>query len=284
MKQMGKGQLGQRTVIVTGAASGIGAALATRLFLDGHNVVACDINEAGIEIPQPATQPAGRMIRRRLDVRSRTDWDNAIAQTVGEFGGIDVCCNIAGYLKVTTIEEMTDTDIDNHIDINVKGVMLGTQAAAVAMIRQGGGHIINMSSLAGLAPPPGLALYSGSKFAVRGFSLATAIELRKRGIALTVIYPDAVQTPMLDVQLDHPGAALTFSGSKALTTDDVVTAIVDHVMVNQPLELGLPRSREALARLAGVAPRLSVVLDPLLTRIGLRNQAKARAAARLRGR
>ncbi|MGV1037574.1 MAG: SDR family oxidoreductase [Candidatus Nanopelagicales bacterium] len=284
MRKRSKGATGRRTVVVTGAASGIGAALAARLFLDGHNVVACDINEAGIEIPEWGINPAGRMIRRHLDVRSRVDWDSAIGQTVGEFGGIDICCNIAGYLKVTTIEEMTDADIDNHIDINVKGVMLGTQAAAVAMMGQGTGHIINMSSLAGLAPPPGLALYSGSKFAVRGFSLATAIELRKRGIALTVVYPDAVQTPMLDVQLDHPGAALTFSGNKALTTDDVVAAIVDHVMVSQPLELGLPRSREALARLAGTAPRLSVVLDPLLTRIGLRNQAKAREAARLRGR
>lgn len=274
----------QQTVLVTGAASGIGAALAERLLLDGHNVVACDINEAGIEAPDPASATAGRLVRRRLDVRSRADWDAAVEQTVADFGSLDVCCNIAGYLKITTIDEMTDADIDNHIDVNVKGVMLGTQAAAIAMLGQGTGHIINMSSLAGLAPPPGLALYSGSKFAVRGFSLATAIELRKRGIAVSVVYPDAVQTPMLDIQLDHPGAAMTFSGPKALTTEDVVTAIVEHVMVKRPLELGIPRSREALARLAGTAPRLSVVLDPLLTRIGLRNQAKARAAARLRGR
>ena len=89
-------------------------------------------------------------------------------------GRIDVLMNVAGIIAPGKVHEITADRMLSHLDVNARGVMLGTQAAARQMVRQGQGHIINIASLAGLAPIPGIAPYTASKFAVRGFSLAVA--------------------------------------------------------------------------------------------------------------
>src|SRR5205823_4569252 len=110
------------------------------------------------------------------------------------------------------------------------------------------GHIINIASMAALAPIPGISLYSASKYAVRGFSLAAAQELRAHGVYVTVVCPDAVQTPMLDAQLAHDEAAATFSGPRLLTVEEVGRAIIGQGLARRPLEIYLPPSRGWLAR------------------------------------
>src|SRR5262249_26511003 len=153
-----------------------------------------------------------RVLLCKLDVRREDDWDRAMDAAATAFGGIDVVLNIAGALRPGYVHELAAQDIDLHLDVNVKGVVLGTRAAARRMIPAHKGHIINFGSLASLVPVPGLSLYSASKFAVRGFSLAAANELARYGIAVTVVLPDAVATPMLDLQVDYDEAAMTFSG------------------------------------------------------------------------
>ena len=120
------------------------------------------------------------------------------------WGEIDVVMNIAGVIRPGEIRSIQAEDVDYHFDINVKGLIFGTRAAAQRMIPRGRGHIINVASLASMAPIPGLGLYSASKYAVRGFSLSAAEELRHHGIAVTTVCPDAVDTPMVDKQLDYP--------------------------------------------------------------------------------
>jgi 3-oxoacyl-[acyl-carrier protein] reductase len=144
------------------------------------------------------------------------------------------------------------------------------------MIARGQGHIINFGSLASLAPVPGLSLYTASKFAVRGFSLAVASELRPHGVHVSLIMPDAVDTPMLDKQLAYEQAALTFSGPRALTVEDIEKVIVERVLPQRPLELTLPLSRGAAARLANTMPAAMRVVAPMLTKRGLARQAKIR--------
>ncbi len=204
-------------VFLTGCASGIGQHLAD-VFLDaGHVVFATDLDEPRLQAHAQAwAWPADRGLVAQLDVSCAVAWARVFARAVAEMGAVDVLINVAGYLLPGYVGEFATEEVDRHLDINTKGVIFGTHTAAKHMVSRGCGHIINIASLAGLAPVPGLGLYSASKYAVRGFSLAVAQELRLRGVAVTVVCPDAVHTPMLTRQVAYREAALTFSGSRVL--------------------------------------------------------------------
>lgn len=269
----------RKSCIVTGAASGIGRELARRLVDAGWYVLATDVDAEGLasladapDFPQPDAQTAV------LDVRDPDRWRELIDRVRQERGKLDALFNVAGVVKPGFVHETDDADVDLHIDINLKGVIHGTRVASRAMVDQGGGHIVNVGSLASLAAVAGLPLYSASKFGVRGFSLAAAQELREHGVAVSVVLPDAVATPMLDLQVDYDEAAMTFSGRNPLTTEDVVDAIVERVLVDQPVEVTLPATRGGLAKLSTVMPQVSFLLGPVLAKIGAKNQAKYRSA------
>ncbi len=261
--------------LLTGCASGIGRHLTRALSTLGHQVLATDINEAGLtEAAKTDRWDEARVIRRRLDVRDGADWQRALDATVAAFGRLDVLLNIAGYLLPGWCWELDATQIDRHLDINVKGVMHGVTVVGKYFVGKGKGHIINIGSLASLAPVPGLSLYSASKFAVRGFTLAAAQELIPRGVKVTLVMPDAVQTPMLELQVDYEQAAMTFSGPRALTVEDIERAIIDEVLPHAPLELPIPFVRGAVARLATFLPAAAMTLAPLFTRKGKAEQAR----------
>ena len=254
---------------LTGCASGIGRHLAEVLLAAGHEVFATDLDEAAL---RAHAWPADRVHLRRLDVTQSSAWDLVFAEAVRVMGRIDVLINVAGHLLPGYVGDFDAESVHRHLDVNTKGVIFGTHTAARHMLARGAGHIINIASLAALAPVPGIALYSASKYAVRGFSLAAAQELRPRGVAVTVVCPDAVRTPMLDLQIGYREAAMTFSGSRFLTVEDIANAIVRRVLPRRPLELYLPRSRALLARLADVFPRTALWLRPMLDRRGRARQ------------
>jgi 3-oxoacyl-[acyl-carrier protein] reductase len=261
------------TIVLTGAASGMGLHLTGALLARGHRVLATDVNEQALarHADEKGWHARGGAIRK-LDVRKADDWDAALDDASARWGRIDVLMNIAGCLKPGFVQSITPADIDLQVDVNVKGTMLGTRAIAIRMLEAGRGHIVNFGSLASLAPVPGLCVYSGSKFAVRGFSLAVAAELAPHGISVTVVMPDAVDTPMLDLQVDHDAAAMTFSGPKPLTVDDIEQLIVDKVLPDRPLEVTLPLSRGLLARLANSAPEINRRFAHVFARVGRRKQ------------
>lgn len=271
--------LAPQRFFITGCASGIGRHAADVLVAAGHTVFATDLRLAPLQdFAAARAWPAGRAVCRALDVRDPAAWEAAFAEAVQVMGAVDVLLNIAGYLKPGYTHEVAADEVDLHFDINTKGVVHGTRVAARHMAARGRGHVVNVASLASLAPVPGIALYSASKYAVRAFSIAAAQELRPHGVAVTVVCPDAVRTPMLDLQLDYREAELTFSGARLLTPDDVVRAIVDEVLPRRPLMLAIPRSRALLARLADLFPRTAVWLEPLLRRLGRARQARMRGA------
>lgn len=262
---------------LTGAASGIGKHLALALARRGKRVFATDVNEAGLALTaREAHTTEDRFVTAQLDVTRGDDWERAFTAAVAAFGAIDVLVNVAGFLHPGRVADLVERDIDTHLAVNVKGVALGTQAAAKHMTARGQGHVINVGSLASLAPVPGLAMYCASKFAVRGFTLAAATELAEHGVAVTLIMPDAVKTPMLDLQKDFEEAALTFSGAAPLDVTDVERVFFDVVLPRRPLEVTLPLSRGALARVANGAPALSRVLYPILKKKGLAQQARSK--------
>jgi 3-oxoacyl-[acyl-carrier protein] reductase len=267
-------------MLLTGCASGMGRHLAGALSARGHRIVATDLDEAGLAREAEARRwDTARVHTRRLDVRSEQDWEAAVDAAVSAFGRLDVVMNIAGYLQPGYVADLSARDVDLHFDVNAKGVVLGTRAAARRMIAQRSGHIVNIGSLASLAPVPGLSLYSASKFAVRGFTLAAAMELAAHGVAVTLVMPDAVETPMLDKQVAYEEAAMTFSGSRALTVEDVERVIVETVLPARPMEVTIPLSRGLLARVASTVPALALRLAPRLLDAGRRKQARIKRGA-----
>lgn len=264
-----------RVFILTGAASGIGRHLCGVLAGRGDRVLATDVNAEALEAAAAADKwPPGLVRTQRLDIRSREQWEAALAAALAAFGRVDVLLNVAGYLRPGNCWELDGGDVDRHFDINVKGLAQGTVVVGRYFVQQKAGHIVNIGSLASLAAAPGLALYSASKFAVRGFSIACAAELAPHGVAVSLVMPDAVKTPMLDLQVDYPQAALTFSGSKALTVEDIGRVVMEHVLPGRPLEVTIPFGRGVLARFADVMPGLAMRLAPSLARKGMKAQEK----------
>jgi 3-oxoacyl-[acyl-carrier protein] reductase len=257
--------------LVTGAASGIGFELTKQLLARGDQVCACDINVEAMQ-PLQALAAPGQLLIEALDVRDSAAWQRVLTALLAQWQRLDVLANVAGVLRANWVHETPATDIDFHFDINVKGVILGMQAVLPHFLTRQQGHIINIASLAALSPVPGLSLYSASKFAVRGYSLAAGLELAEQGIAVTAVCPDAVQTPMLDIQKGQAQTALTFSGPRALSTEEVVEAILGPVLNERPLEIMLPVWRGATAKFAGSFPSVSRYALKFMRKAGLRRQ------------
>ena len=118
-------------------------------------------------------------------------------------------------------------------------------------------HIVNIGSLASLAPVGGLALYCATKFSVRGYSIVAAQGLKPHGVSVSLVMPDAVQTPMLDLQRGYDEAAMTFSRRQSLTVNEVSRAIIHKVLVRKPLEFTIPTGRGVLAKVANTAPGIA---------------------------
>ena len=259
--------------LVTGAASGIGRRLVGDLAKRGHRVLATDQrSEALATAAREDAWADGRVRCRQLDVRDPDAWEAALDEAAEAWDGLDVVMNVAGVLRPAWIAECTLADVDLHVDVNVKGVILGTRAAARRFLDAGGGHVVNVASLASLAPVPGIGLYAASKYAVRGFSLAADQELRSRGIAVTTVCPDAVRTPMLDLQVGYDEAAITFTAPRFLEASDVSRLILGRVLEKRPVLVAIPRRRALLARLADLFPGIARVLTSRLTRQGRRVQ------------
>ena len=264
----------RRTFFLTGCASGIGRHLADRLAREGHQLMATDIREEALaEAARASAWPKERCRWRRLDVRDPHDWSAAVEEAVAAFGSIDVLMNIAGYMQSEWIRESTAETVDRHVDINLKGVIHGTRVAANQMARQGQGHIINIASLSGVAPIPGIAVYSATKFACRAFSLAAAMELRAQGIFVTAVSPDAVETPLLAPQKGVDAAAILFSSPHLLTVEEIADLILGKVLRQRPLEVQIPRHRGWLAHLTNLFPAAGFALGPFFRRVGGRRQA-----------
>ncbi|HLZ83585.1 MAG TPA: glucose 1-dehydrogenase [Caulobacteraceae bacterium] len=188
-------RLKDKVAIITGAASGQGAAEARLFVAEGARVVVTDINET--EGAQVAAELGEAAIFLRLDVSEENSWAQVVEQTLARFGRIDILINNAGVYRPRPFQETDKALLDLHYKVNVLGVFLGMKAVEAAMIAGGGGAIVNTSSGAGARGYPGMFAYAGSKWAVRGLSKCAAVDLATSGIRVNTILPGLVDTPML---------------------------------------------------------------------------------------
>lgn len=191
--------IGRKSIFITGAASGIGAATA-KLFADRSWFVGLyDVNEAGLK-EVAAEIGEENCIYGKLDVRDRADWERCVT-AFGEAtkGRMTVLFNNAGVGRHGWFEEMSGEDNDWVVDVNVKGVINGVQAALPLLKETKGSRIVNTASTAGVVGSPKLAVYSATKFAVRGLTEALDVELSNIGIRVTSLMPWFIDTPILDM-------------------------------------------------------------------------------------
>ena len=185
-----------KVAIITGGARGQGATEAKMFASEGAKVVIGDIrDELGMQVEAEIRELGGEAVYLHLDVTSEDDWQRAVDTAEQRFGKVDVLVNNAAIVLRKDIEETTSDDWDTIMDINAKGVFLGTRAAIPAMRRSGGGSIINISSISGLVSigPPA---YIATKGAVRLFTKSTAIQYASENIRANSIHPGSVDTDM----------------------------------------------------------------------------------------
>jgi 3-oxoacyl-[acyl-carrier protein] reductase len=263
----------KQTILITGAAQGIGLHLAHVFLKKNYNVVAADIDILRLQTAFEGQNTEG-VILQKLDVSKVEDWQKAMAELTQRFGHLDICINNAGVIHPNFLAQLTPQEIDNQLDVNVKGVMLGTKFAADAMRPQGFGHIINFASLAGVAPIHGLPVYAATKNAVRAFTLSVAFELREQGIFTSVICPDLVNTQMLTLQLDYAAANMTFSGQKILTVQDIEKAVFKRALERREVEILVPRHRGWLGKIGNLFPVMGFKLAHFLSEKGRKRRIK----------
>lgn len=187
------------TAIVTGGASGIGRALAEELAKRGCEVILADLQiELAEEVALEIRVSGGKAEAVKIDVTDFPAMQNLVQETVKRTGRLDYIFNNVGIVIGGSVNLYSIEDWNQIIDVNLRGVINGIQAAYKIMVAQGFGHIINTASMAGLMPGPGNVAYTATKHAVVGLSESLRVEAAQMGVRVSVICPGAIRTPILE--------------------------------------------------------------------------------------
>lgn len=236
--------LSGKVVAITGGAQGIGKATATALVRKGCRVAIGDIDLALAE--ETAAGLGGGTIALPLDVTERSSFTGFVAEAERQLGPLDVLINNAGIMPVTALVDESDESIRRQLDINLYGLLVGTQLAIERMRPRGSGHIVNIASQAGKTALPGIATYSGTKHAVVGVSESVRAELRGSGVEVHCVMPTVVNTDLT--------AGLNQKLIKKVEAEDVANEIVDALEVGR-FDVYVPRSNAIMTRFAALLPR-----------------------------
>ena len=222
--------LNGKIALVTGGSRGIGRAIALALAAQGAAVV---VNyqsnaEAAQAVVEAITGQGGRALAVQGDVKEPTAAGEMVKAATSEFGRLDILVNNAGTTRDTLLPMMKEEDWDTVLDTNLKGAFLVTKAALRPMIRQKGGRIINITSMAGVAGNAGQANYSAAKAGLIGFTKSVAKEIGSRGITVNAVAPGFIPTDLTaSVPADIIARAVDMSSLKRPgTSEDVAAAVV----------------------------------------------------------
>jgi NAD(P)-dependent dehydrogenase (short-subunit alcohol dehydrogenase family) len=236
--------LNGKVVAITGGARGIGKATAEALVRRGARVAIGDVDMALAE--QTAAGLGGGSIALSLDVSDRGSFEAFLDEAERQLGPLDVIVNNAGIMPTTPFVEESEDSFRRQIEINLIGVINGTQLAMGRMIPRNSGHIVNIASQAGKTGVPGIATYSATKHAVVGLSESVRGELRDRAVEISCVMPTVVNTELT--------AGVGQKWVKPVEATDVAEAIAEALEVPR-FDVFVPKSNGALLRAAYLMPR-----------------------------
>jgi short-subunit dehydrogenase len=245
-------QLQGKVVVVTGASMGIGESIAQSFAAEGANVVLCSRDAARAEAARVRIGSSERTIAIACDVRHREQIEQAVTATVQRFGQIDLWINNAGSGLQASVASMSMADCREMFETNLFGAVEAMQAVIPTMKKQRSGCIVNISSVAGHIPVPGMAAYSGTKFALNAMGKAARIELKPFGIHVMTVCPGYIRTEFSKNAVKGEGG-VRFSGA--------VTSRIPPERVARAVLLGyLAKKREVVVP---VGDRLKIKLYQL---------------------
>jgi NAD(P)-dependent dehydrogenase (short-subunit alcohol dehydrogenase family) len=269
--------LSGKVVAITGGARGIGKATATALVCKGCRVAIGDLD---LELAEgTATGLGGGTIALPLDVTDRASFEAFLDETERQLGPVDAVINNAGIMPVTPFVDETGDSVRRQIDINLHGVITGTQLAIERLRPRGSGYIVNIASQAGKAGIPGIATYSATKHAVVGLSEAVRAELRNSGVEVLCVMPTIVNTELT--------SGVGQRWIKPVEAEDVANEIVDAMEVPR-FDVFVPRANGGLYKFMNLLPRKAreamgrgMGVDKLMFEVdhGARRAYEERAAA-----
>ena len=199
-------RLENKVAFISGGARGMGAAEARIFAQEGAKVVIGDVlDDEGRQTEAAINEVGGECLFVRLDVTSEESWADAVAATIARFGKLNILVNNAGVVARGILEDTTVEEWDRVMDINAKGVFLGTKAAIPELRKVGGGSIINISSISGMVGQADIQpVYNASKGAVRIFTKSAAVQYASEGIRVNSVHPGPIDTPMAGDRLTDP--------------------------------------------------------------------------------
>jgi len=247
-----------KTVIVTGASEGVGAAAARLFHAEGANVVLVARGQEMLE--KQARTFGNRALAVAADVTDRLQLANVVARTVEAFQGVDVLVNNAGFNCRGELAEIAVESLEQIVNVNLKAPIVMTKLTCK-------GAIVNVASLAGMIPMPDEATYCATKFGLRGFSFSLAEELRDTGVTVSTVAPGPVETGFILTDLDE---VPDYVFSQPMSTAEQVAGLILDCAEDGRRERAIPKNSARLATLGFHLPFLTKLLRPLLNKKGAR--------------
>ncbi len=228
-----------KVVVITGASSGIGAVTAKQLAKQGAAVVLGARRKERLEaLVREIEQAGGKALAVACDVVKRDDMAALVQAGVSTFGKVDVLINNAGIMPLSPMSELRVEEWEQTLDVNVKGVLYGIAAALPVFEKQGSGHFITISSVAGIRTFHSAAVYCGSKWAVGAITETLRQEVAAKGIRTTVILPGAIATE-LGESVQHQGSKDAMAGFLQIAVPPECIADAIAFAIGQPANVGV---------------------------------------------
>ena len=262
-----------KTIVITGASAGVGAACARAFAAQKANLVLVARGQQGLDIIEEELSVHTKVLTMAMDVSNTEQCMGLLTKAELEFGTVDVLVNNAGMHSRGNLEAVDPADVGAMVDINIRAPLMLSCAAIPYLRRAGGGGIVMVGSLAGMAPLQGAATYSGTKAGLRAFAYALADEMRGTGIHVGVVSPGPIDTGFIMDEIDNV-EDIVFSQPMS-SAGEVADAILS-IAAGDRLEIPMPAASGKMVNLGYLFPRLRRYLRPKLYAKGRKNKDKYR--------
>jgi len=260
---MKRDKLSNKVAVITGAGGGIGKEIAKLLDKNHVKLVLSDIN--GDKLQELSDQLNQEPLIIPCDITILHDVQKLVSTTLDALGTIDILINTVGIIIPSLFEETSHEAITKQINVNLIGSIYCIKEVIPTMTN-GGGNIVILSSLAGIVPETHSSIYTATKFALRGLNFTLNLELKSQGIIVSTIFPDSVDTPMLEFEAKFGGSPLTFLDDP-IPPSDVAKAVVKAILKDK-VEICVPKSRGRVSKLIMCFPKLVQRIWPKLEEKG----------------